>query len=427
MVIPMRSASTLPNSTSSSADRAPFDVARVREDFPVLSQFANGKPLIYLDNAATAQKPLAVIDRIRDFYALENATVRRGVHYLSQRATDAYEQVRETVARFINASSEREIVFVRGTTEAINLVANGFASTVLGPGDEVLVTEMEHHANIVPWQLACQRSGATLRVVPIDDRGELRMEELDRLIGEKTKIVAVTHISNALGTINPVKEIVAIAHERGVPVLVDGAQGVLHGSVDVRDLGCDFYAFSGHKLYGPTGIGVLYGRSEWLEKLPPYQGGGDMILSVSFEKTTYGPPPQRFEAGTPAIAQAIGLGAAIDYVAAIGMDRIEAYERDLVTYAFERVGEIEGVRLVGTARERAALVGFTLDDIHPHDVGTILDQEGIAIRAGHHCAQPVMKHFGVPATARASFAFYNTHEEVDSLVRGIRKCIEVFR
>jgi cysteine desulfurase / selenocysteine lyase len=426
MVKPMRSASTLTDLAGGPTSDA-LDVARIREDFPVLSQLANGKPLVYLDNAATAQKPIAVIDRVRDFYALENATVRRGVHYLSQRATDAYEQVRGTVAKFVNASSEREIVFVRGTTEAINLVANGFASSVLAPGDEVLVTEMEHHANIVPWQLACQRSGATLRVVPINDRGELEMEAFHRLVSDRTKIVAVTHISNALGTINPIKEIVAIAHERGVPVLVDGAQGVLHGSVDVRDLGCDFYAFSGHKLYGPTGVGVLYGRSEWLERLPPYQGGGDMILSVTFEKTTYGPPPQRFEAGTPAIAQAIGLGAAIDYVSAIGMERIAEYESDLVTYAFERVGELEGVRLVGTASERTALVGFTIEDIHPHDVGTILDQEGIAIRAGHHCAQPVMKRFGVSATARASFAFYNTHEEVDRLVQGIQKCIEVFR
>jgi cysteine desulfurase / selenocysteine lyase len=423
----MQTASTLPESTNLDSARAPFDVSRVREDFPVLTQLANGRPLVYLDNAATAQKPFAVIDRIRDFYARENATVRRGVHYLSQRATDAYEQVRTQVARFINAADEREIVFVRGTTEAINLVANGFAQSVLRAGDEVLVTEMEHHANIVPWQLACERSGATLRVVPIDDSGALVMDELDRLIGERTKIVAVTHISNALGTINPIKKIVEIAHSRGVPVLVDGAQGILHGTVDVRDLGCDFYAFSGHKLYGPTGIGVLYGRSEWLEKLPPYQGGGDMILSVSFEKTTFGPPPQRFEAGTPAIAQAIGLGAAIDYVSKLGMEQIEAYERELVDYAFERIGAIEGIRLVGTASERTGLVAFTIDDIHPHDVGTILDQEGIAIRAGHHCAQPSMKRFCVPATARASFAFYNTRDEADALVEGIQKCIEVFR
>jgi cysteine desulfurase/selenocysteine lyase len=403
-----------------------YDVARVREDFPVLKQTVNGKPLVYLDNAATAQKPRVVIERMAEFFTNENSTVRRGVHYLSQRATDAYEDARAKVAAFINAGDQRQIVFVRGTTEAINLVANGFSVSILKPGDEVLVTEMEHHANIVPWQLACERSGAVLRVAPINDAGELELDALEGLLGERTKIVALTHISNALGTVNPVKRVVEMAHARGIPVLVDGAQGVLHGPVDVQDLGCDFYAFSGHKLYGPTGIGALYGRAEWLEKLPPYQGGGDMILSVSFDKTIYNAVPYKFEAGTPAIAEAMGLGAVIDYLSGIGMERIAAYEADLFAYATDQVGSIEQVRIVGTAREKAAIVGFTIDGVHPHDIGTILDQEGIAIRAGHHCAQPVMKRLNVPATARASLAFYNTREEVDALVRGIYKCVEVF-
>jgi cysteine desulfurase / selenocysteine lyase len=407
-------------------EAAAFDVARVREDFPVLRQTVYGKPLVYLDNAATAQKPRQVIDRIAEFYAHENSTVRRGVHYLSQKATLGHEEARARIASFLNAGDVREVVLVRGTTEAINLVANGFALSVLKPGDEVLVTEMEHHANIVPWQMACQRSGAVLRVVPIDDRGDLMMDELEALITDRTRILAVTHISNALGTVNPVRRIVEIAHAKGVPVLVDGAQGVLHSRVDVREIGCDFYAFSGHKIYGPTGIGALYGRAEWLEKLPPYQGGGDMILSVTFEKTVYNAIPHKFEAGTPAIAEAIGLGAALEYVSSLGIDRIAAYESDLLEYATAEVSGLEGVRIIGTARERAGVLGFTIDGVHPHDVGTILDQEGIAIRAGHHCAQPVMKHFGVPATARASFSFYNTRDEVDALVAGIRKCIEVF-
>jgi cysteine desulfurase/selenocysteine lyase len=423
----MQTASELQPTNEPIIAEAPLDVARVREDFPVLRQMVKGRPLVYLDNAATAQKPRAVIDRMSDFYANENSTVRRGVHYLSQKATDAYEQARAKVAAFLNAGDSRQIVFVRGTTEAINLVANGFALSILKPGDEVLITEMEHHANIVPWQFACKRSGATLRVAPINDAGELELEAFEALLNDRTKIVSVTHISNALGTVNPIKRIVELAHARGIPVLVDGAQGALHGTVDVQNLGCDFYAFSGHKLYGPTGIGALYGRAEWLEKLPPYQGGGDMILSVTFEETVFNTIPHKFEAGTPAIAEGIGLAAAIDYVSAIGMGRIAAYERDLLAYATDQVSSIEEVRLVGTARQKAAILGFTIDGVHPHDIGTILDQEAIAIRAGHHCAQPVMKRLNVPATARASLAFYNTREEIDALVRGIYKCIEVFR
>jgi cysteine desulfurase/selenocysteine lyase len=405
----------------------PLDVERIRDDFPVLRQLSNGKPLVYLDNAATSQKPHAVIDRIRDFYANEYATVRRGVHYLSERATFAHDQARAKVARFLNAGDPRQVIFTRGTTEAINLVAHGFAASILKPGDEVLVTQMEHHANIVPWQMACQRSGASLRVAPMNQAGELELDGLEALLSERTKIVAVGHVSNALGTINPIKEIVRLARERGVPVLVDGAQGAPHMPVDVQDLGCDFYAFSGHKTFGPTGIGVLYGTREWLEKLPPYQGGGDMILSVTFEETIYNALPHKFEAGTPAIAEAIGLGVAIDYLNDIGLDRIGAYEHDLLVYATERLSEIPDLTLIGTAREKASVVSFAVEGIHPHDIGTILDQDGIAIRVGHHCAQPVMQFYDVPATARASFAFYNTRDEVDALVRGVQKCIEVFR
>ncbi|HQR40292.1 MAG TPA: cysteine desulfurase [Blastocatellia bacterium] len=405
---------------------AMLDVARVREDFPVLHQLAHGKPLVYLDNAATSQKPMAVIDRMNDFYTREYATVRRGVHYLSERATFAHDKARATVANLLNAADSREIVFVRGTTEAINLVANGFALDVLKSGDEVLITHLEHHANIVPWQMACQRTGAKLVVAPINEAGEIELEKLADLISDRTKIVAVAHVSNALGTINPVREIVALAHARGIPVLVDGAQGAPHMPVDVQELGCDFYAFSGHKIFGPTGIGVLYGRAEWLEKLPPYQGGGDMILSVTFEKTIYNAIPVKFEAGTPAIAEAIGLATAIDYVTAIGLDRIAAYETSLLAYATERISSIHGVRLIGTAREKAAVLSFEVDGIHPHDIGTVLDQDGIAIRVGHHCAQPVMQFYNVPATARASFAFYNTRDEIDALAAGVEKCIEVF-
>jgi cysteine desulfurase / selenocysteine lyase len=404
----------------------PLDVERVREDFPVLRQLSNGKPLVYLDNAATAQKPWAVIDRMRDFYANEYATVRRGVHYLSERATFAHDQARAKVARLLNAGDPRQIIFTRGTTESINLVANGFASTILKSGDEVLLTQMEHHANIVPWQMACERTGATLKVAPMNQAGELELDGLDALLNERTRIVGVGHVSNALGTINPIKEIVRMAHERGAAVLVDGAQAAPHMAVDVEELGADFYTLSGHKIFGPTGIGALFGTREWLERLPPYQGGGDMILSVTFEKTIYNALPHKFEAGTPAIAEAIGLGAAIDYVTDLGFDRIGAHEHDLLVYASERLSSIPEVTLVGTAREKASVVSFVVDGIHPHDIGTILDQEGIAIRVGHHCAQPVMQFYGVPATARASFAFYNTRDEVDALVRGVEKCIEVF-
>ncbi len=403
-----------------------LDVERVREDFPVLRQLSNGKPLVYLDNAATSQKPTAVIERMRDFYTNEYATVRRGVHYLSERATFAHDQARAKVAAFVNADP-KQIVFVRGATEALNLVANGFALAFLKPGDEVLLTWMEHHANIVPWQLACERTGAKIVVAPMDERGALQVDELEKLISDRTKVVGVTHVSNALGTVNPIKRIVELAHARGVPVVVDGAQAVPHMPVDVQDLGCDFYAFSSHKMFGPTGIGALYGRTEWLEKLPPYQGGGDMILSVTFEKTVFNTVPLKFEAGTPAIAEAIGFGAAVDYLTGIGFERMAAHERDLVVYATERLEAVPGVRIIGTAPEKASVVAFAVDGIHPHDIGTILDQEGIAIRVGHHCAQPVMQFFDVPATARASFAFYNTREEVDALVAGVERCIEVFR
>jgi cysteine desulfurase / selenocysteine lyase len=404
-----------------------FDVERVREDFPVLRQLSNGKPLVYLDNAATSQKPLAAIERMRDFYANEYATVRRGVHYLSERATFAHDQARAKVARFVNAGDPRQLIFVRGTTEAINLVAAGFANAILEPGDEVLLTRMEHHANIVPWQLACERTGAKIVVAPMNERGELELDRFEALLTDRTRIVGVAHVSNALGTVNPIRKIVDLAHARGVPVLVDGAQAVPHMPVDVQALGCDFYAFSGHKMFGPTGIGALYGTAEWLDRLPPYQGGGDMILSVTFEKTVFNSIPHKFEAGTPAIAEAIGLGATVDYLAALGFDRVATHEHDLLVYATERLEAIEGVTIIGTAREKASVVSFAVDGIHPHDIGTILDQDGIAIRVGHHCAQPVMQFFDVPATARASFAFYNTREEVDALVRGVEHCIEVFR
>ncbi|MCS6816933.1 MAG: cysteine desulfurase [Blastocatellia bacterium] len=403
-----------------------FDVRHVREDFPALWQQVNGKPLVYLDNAATTQKPRQVLEAVRRFYEEDCSNVHRGVHTLSQRATEAYERARESVRRFLNARSEQEIVFVRGTTEAINLVAHSFGRRYVRAGDEILISAMEHHSNIVPWQILCEETGARLRVAPINDAGELLLEEFERLLNPRTRLVAITHLSNALGTIVPVREIIRLAHERGIPVLLDGAQAVAHLKVDVQELDCDFYAFSGHKLYGPTGIGVLYGKAEWLEAMPPYQGGGDMISSVTFERTTYNRLPYKFEAGTPHIAGAIGLGAAIEYVTALGLEAIAAHERDLLTYATEAISGIPGVRLIGTAREKASILSFTLEGIHPHDIGTILDQEGIAIRAGHHCAQPVMERFGVPATARASFALYNTREEVDALVRALEKAREVF-
>jgi len=403
-----------------------FDVARIRQDFPILSQLVRGKRLVFLDSAASAQKPRSVMDAERDIYEAGYANVHRGVYWLSQRATDEFEAVREKVRQLLNAREAREIVFVRGATEAINLIAQSFGRAFLSSGDEVLISHMEHHSNIVPWQMLCEEKGAKLRVIPMNDAGELLLDEYNALLNERTKLVAVGHISNALGTINPVKEMIATAHKQGIPVLIDGAQGVPHLTVDVQDLDCDFYAFSGHKMFAPTGSGVIYGKREWLEQMTPFQGGGDMIRTVTFEKTTYAGLPNKFEAGTPAIASQIGLGAAIDYLNSIGRERAFQYEHELLSYATERIGPIDGVRLIGTAREKASVLSFTIDGVHPHDIGTILDQEGIAVRAGHHCAQPVMQRLGVPATARASFAFYNTRAEIDALALAIEKVIEVF-
>ena len=408
-------------------ERPALDVRRIREDFPILARKVHGKPLAYLDNAATTQKPRAVIDRIVQYYAEENSNVHRGVHHLSEVATDAFEKARETVRAFLGAAETSEIIFTRGTTEGINLVARSFAAPRLSEGDEILITAMEHHSNIVPWQLICGEKGARLRVAPIDERGEVVLDQFEAAITEKTKLVAMVHVSNALGTINPAERMIEIAHAKGVPVLVDGAQAVPHLAVNVRELGADFYVFSGHKVFGPTGIGVLYGTREILEPMPPFQGGGDMILSVSFEKTSYNELPYRFEAGTPNIAGAIGLGAALDYVSAIGLDRIAAWEDDLLAYGTARLLEVPGLRLIGTAARKASVLSFVLEGVHPHDIGTILDREGVAVRTGHHCAQPVMKFFGVPATARASLAFYNDRQDIDALVRGLGKVIEVFR
>lgn len=404
---------------------APLDVTRLRQDFPILSRQVHGRPLVYLDNAATSQKPLAVIDAETRYYAELNANIHRGVHTLSQEATSAYEAVRDQVRRFINAARREEIVFLRGTTEAINLVAGSYGQRFQA-GDEILITEMEHHSNIVPWQLLCQRSGAVLRVAPIDEHGELILEEFERLLGERTCLVAVSHLSNALGTINPVRRIIELAHAQGVPVLVDGAQAVPHLGVDVQALDCDFYAFSGHKLYGPTGVGVLYAKAALLDGMPPWQGGGDMIRQVSFAKTTWNDLPYKFEAGTPNIAGVVGLGAAIDYVEGIGMAAIAAHEQDLLAYATARAGDFPGLRPIGTALHKASILSFVLEGVHPHDVGTILDAEGVAVRTGHHCAMPVMEHFGVPATVRASFALYNTRAEVDALFTALGKVREVF-
>ncbi len=403
-----------------------FDVERVRADFPILQQRIHGKPLAFLDSAASAQKPRAVIEAMSRFYESDYANIHRGVYELSERATRAFEGARETARRFLNAGVAREIVFVRGTTEAINLVAHAWGREHVAAGDEILITHMEHHSNIVPWQLLCREKKAQLRVAPVDDRGALLMGEFEKLLSPRTKIVAVAHVSNAVGTVNPVAEIVDLAHERGVPVLVDGAQAVPHGRVDVRALGCDFYAFSGHKVFGPSGIGVLYGKAELLESMPPYQGGGEMILSVSFEETTYKKTPHRFEAGTPDIAGAVGLGAALDYVTALDLGEVAAHERHLLAYATEELSKLPGLRLIGTAPKRSAVVSFVLEGVHPHDVGTILDQEGIAVRAGHHCAQPLMERFGVPATVRASIALYNHKADVDALVAGLHRVREVF-
>jgi len=405
---------------------AALDVEQIRRDFPILDQTIHGKRLVYLDNAATSQKPRAVIDAIVRYYQHDNANIHRGVHTLSMRATEAHDEARETVRHFIQAADASEIVFVRGATEAVNLVAETYGRANVSAGDEVLITAMEHHSNIVPWQMLCEEKGARLRVAPMNDAGELELDAFEKLLSPRTRLVAVAHVSNALGTVNPVRKIVQLAHAHDVPVLVDGAQAVPHLPVDVQALGCDFYAFSGHKVYGPTGIGVLYGKEEVLAEMPPYQGGGDMISSVTFEKTTYNVVPYKFEAGTPDIAGAIGLGAALNYVMGLGMDRVAAHEHELLEYATEVVGGLPGVRLIGTAKERAGALSFTLDHVHPHDLGTILDREGVAIRTGHHCAQPVMDRFGIPATARASFAVYNTKEDVDALAKGIRAAREVF-
>ncbi len=422
----MKTVNHFGNSKTNLPSTSDFDVDRIRADFPILRQEIRGKPLVYLDNAATTQKPQTVIDAISHFYMSDCANIHRGVHELSRRATESYEGARQKLQTFLNAKESKEIVFVRGATEGINLVAQSFVKPRLEPGDEILISAMEHHSNIVPWQMLCEEVGATLRIAPINDAGELMIDELPEFISSRTRLVAIAHVSNALGSINPIREIIALAHERDVPVLIDGAQALAHVKVDVQELDCDFYVFSGHKLYAPNGIGALYGKADLLEKMPPYQGGGDMISSVTFEKTLYNDLPYKFEAGTPSIADTIGLGAAIDYVSAIGIDNIAAHEHALLVYATAALAKISGLRIIGTAKEKAAVLSFVMDGIHPHDVGTILDQEGVAIRAGHHCAQPVMQRFGIPATTRASFGVYNTLEEVDALVNGINKVKEIF-
>ncbi len=403
-----------------------WDVEKIRADFPVLSQTVNGKPLRYLDNAASSQVPQTVIDRGAKYLREEHSNIHRGVHYLSQHATTAYEAAREKVKRFINAREAKECIFVRGCTEGVNLVASSYGRKFVNEGDEIIVSQMEHHANIIPWQMLAEEKGAKLRVIPMNERGELIIDEYENLLNERTRIVAVSHVSNSLGTVNPIKEMIQTAHKFGVPFFVDGAQSVPHFPVDVQDLDADFFTFSGHKMFAPTGSGVLYGKREWLDKMPPYQTGGGMIRTVSFEKTTFAPIPDKFEAGTPAIAANIGLGAAIDYLNSIDFAAAARYEHELLEYATEKLSAIEGVSLIGTAREKASVLSFTIENVHPHDIGTILDQSGIAIRAGHHCAQPVMQFFDVPATARASFAFYNTREEVDVLADAVQKVIEVF-
>jgi len=403
-----------------------WDVERIRKDFPVLSQTVNGKPLVYLDNAASSQVPQMVIERGSQYLKYEHSNIHRGVHYLSMKATTAYEGAREKVKRFINAREAKECIFVRGATEGINLVMHGYGRKFVAAGDEIIISAMEHHANIVPWQMLCEEKNAKLRVIPMNDAGELLLDEYDALLNERTKLVAIAHVSNALGTVNPVKEMIDRAHKYGVPVLIDGAQWAPHMPIDVQDLDCDFYAFSGHKMFAPTGSGVVYGKASLLEKMNPFQGGGDMIKSVTFEKTTYADLPNKFEAGTPAIASQIGLGAAIDYLNIVGRERAADYEHELLRYATERISAIEGVRIVGVAREKLGVLSFVIDSVHAHDIGTVLDQEGIAVRAGHHCAQPVMRRFNIAATARASFAFYNTRQEADQLAAAIEKVIEVF-
>jgi cysteine desulfurase/selenocysteine lyase len=403
-----------------------LDVERIRKDFPILHQEVHGRPLVYLDSAATSQKPQVVLDALAEYYTRDNANVHRGVHRLSERATDAYEGARARIQRFLNAAHPREIIFVRGTTEGINLVAQTYGRRAVGPGDEVVITALEHHSNIVPWQMLCEEKGAGLRVVPIDDTGEVDVDAYERLLGERTRLVAVAHVSNALGTIVPVKRMIEAARRRGIPVLIDGAQAVPHLRVDVRALDCDFYTFSGHKTYGPTGIGVLYGKTELLEAMPPFQGGGDMIKSVSFEKTVYNDLPYKFEAGTPDIAGAIGLGVALEYLEGLGLDRVAAHEHALLVHGTERLSSLPGLRLVGTAREKASVLSFLVDGVHAHDVGSILDREGIAVRTGHHCAMPVMTRFGIAATARASLGLYNRVEDIDALVEGLAKVREIF-
>jgi cysteine desulfurase/selenocysteine lyase len=405
---------------------AAFDPRQVRRDFPILQRTVNGKPLVYLDNAATAQKPRSVIEALARYYESHNANIHRGVHTLSVEATEAYERGRAAVQRFIGAGRPEEIVFVRSATEAINLVAQAFARPRLQRGDEILISHLEHHSNIVPWQIVCGQTGATLKVVPINDAGEIDLEAYGRMLGPRTRLVAMAHVSNALGTINPVAEIVEQAHRRGVPVLIDGAQAAPHMRIDVSALGCDFYAITGHKMFGPTGVGALYGRYDLLEAMEPYQGGGEMILSVTFDKTEYNHVPHKFEAGTPNIAGAVGLAAAIDYLDGIGMEAITAYEHDLLGYATDALTSVDGLRLIGTAHQKAAVLSFLVGDVHPHDVGTILDQEGVAVRTGHHCAQPVMDRFGLAATVRASLALYNTRDDVDVLVAGVEKVRKVF-
>ncbi len=404
-----------------------FDVNEVRKDFPVLHQMVNGHPLVYLDNGATSQKPRAVIDTVSHYYETYNANIHRGVHFLSENATREYEAARDTAQKFINAADRREVIYVRGTTEGINLVAQAYGRPRLKAGDEIVISTMEHHSNIVPWQMLCQQTGAKLKVVPVTDEGEFEFEAYLKLLGPKTRIVATVHLSNSLGTINPVKKIVEAAKAQGAMTLLDGAQSVPHIPVDVQDIGCDFYAFSGHKVFGPTGIGVLYGRQELLDDMEPYQGGGDMIRTVSFEETTYNDLPHKFEAGTPNIVGAIGLAAALDYVSNLGIDAIAAHEDDVVAYATEKVADIPGIRIIGTAPEKSGIISFLMDGVHPHDIGTVLDSQGIAIRAGHHCTMPLMKRFGVAATSRASFALYNTKEEADALVAGIWKVKEMFK
>jgi cysteine desulfurase/selenocysteine lyase len=413
-------------STLSSKIAVDFDVEKIREDFPVLKQTVHGKPLVYLDSAATAQKPRVVVDAIRKFHEVDCANIHRGVHELSQRSTEAYEETRAKVKKFINSRSKSELIFVRGTTEGINLVTSSWGRRNVKEGDEIIISAMEHHSNIVPWQMLCEETGAKLRVIPMNDRGELILDEYAKLLGPRTKMVAVAHVSNALGTINPVQQIVEMAHNAGALTLIDGAQAAPHIKVDVQGLDADFYTFSGHKVCGPTGIGILYGKSKLLNAMPPYQGGGDMIRTVTFEKTTYNDLPYKFEAGTPNIAGGIGLGAALDYLCRIGLDTIAAYEHELLVYGTEQLQQIPGLRLIGTARQKAAVLSFVMEGIHPHDIGTVLDRQGIAVRTGHHCAQPVMDWFNVPATTRASLAFYNTFAEIDALAAGLRKVKEIF-